>query len=254
MSIEHLRYERATRYAANLRERFEQKGILRELAGYENFIVWCYRVVDGQRKKPPFDPNTHQAASPIEPRTWGTLETALTAVATGRYQGIGFMLSRSPFTGIDLDHCIEKGKLLPWAKAIVEEMDTYTEYSPSWNKAVGTGGVHLLVEGKPPGSKKTGNIEVYGEKHYLTITTNHIPGTPTTINSRQEALDALYRTITPPVVEWPTQNVLWRTTHLTLLCLRGAFSWRRLFPSVWSEQLLDSFAECGAPPFCETYF
>jgi len=31
------------------------------------------------------------------------------------------------------------------------------------------GGVHLLVEGKPPTSKKAGNIEVYGEKHYLTI-------------------------------------------------------------------------------------
>ncbi len=61
-------------------------------------------------------------------------------------------------------------------------MDTYTEYSPSWNRAAGTGGVHLLVEGKPPGSKKAGNIEVYGEKHYLTITTNHFPGTPTTTN------------------------------------------------------------------------
>ena len=47
---------------------------------------------------------------------------------------------------------------------------------------------------------------MYGEKHYLTITTNHLEGTPTTINSRQEALDALYRQVTPPVVERPTQN------------------------------------------------
>ena len=206
MSIERPQRDRAARYAAILRERFEQKGVLRELAGYQNFVMWRYSEVSGQRKKPPFDPNTHQPASPIDSDTWGTLETALTALATGRYQGIGFMLLHTPFSGIDLDHCIEKGKLLPWAKAIVEEMDTYGEYSPSWNKAAGIGGVHLLVEGKPARSIKVGNTEIYGEKHYLTITTNHLPDTPTTINSRQEALATLYRRIAPPVAERPYQN------------------------------------------------
>ena len=206
MSSERRRHEQATRYAAILRERFEQRGILRELAGYPNFVMWRYALIDGQRKKPPFDPNTHLPANPKDRDTWGTLETALTALATGKYQGIGFMLSHSPFAGIDLDHSVEGGTLLPWAKAIVEAMDTYGEYSPSWNKTTGTGGVHLLVEGKPARSKKVGNIEIYGEKHYLTITTNHIPETPTTIESRQQALDALYRAIAPPVVERPYQN------------------------------------------------
>ncbi len=206
MSIEHPQRERAARYAAILWERIEQKGILRELAGYPNFVMWRYVLVDGQRKKPPFDPNTNQPASPTDSDTWGTLETALTTLATGKYQGIGFMLSHSPFAGLDLDHCIEGGTVQPWAKAIVETMDTYTEYSPSWNMRAGTGGVHLLVEGKPARSKKAGNIEIYGEKHYLTITTNHVPGTPTTIESRQQALDALYRRIAPPVRERPFQN------------------------------------------------
>jgi putative DNA primase/helicase len=206
MSSERQREESAARYAEALRERIETKGILRELAEYPNFVVWRYSVVDGQRKKPPFHPKTHEAASPTEPRSWGTLGTALTAVATGRYQGIGFMLSNSPFTGIDLDHSVREGKLLPWAKDIVAKVDTYTEYSPSWNKTTGEGGVHLLVEGKPPGSKKSGNIEVYGEKHYLTITTNHLPETPATIYPRQEALDALYNSIAPPVGEQVHQN------------------------------------------------
>ncbi len=116
------------------------------------------------------------------------------------------MLSHSPFSGIDLDHCIEEGTQQPWAQEIIRALGTYTEYSPSWNKAAGTGGVHLLVEGKPPGSKKAGNIEVYGEKHYLTITTNHVPGIPTIIECRQEALEALYRSVTTPVEERPTQN------------------------------------------------
>jgi putative DNA primase/helicase len=198
--------EHAARYAEALRERIEQKGILRELAGYPNFVVWRYQLVEGKRKKPPFNPNTHQPASPTDSTTWGTLACAFHALVTGQYQGIGFMLSRSPFTGIDLDHCIEKGKLLPWAQEIIRVLDTYTEYSPSWNRATGTGGVHLLVAGKPPASKKVGNVELYGEKHYLTITTNHLPGTPTTINSRQEALDALYRYIAPPGEKKPFQN------------------------------------------------
>jgi putative DNA primase/helicase len=206
MSSERSRQETASAYAAWLKERFETKGILRELAGYPNFVVWQYKEVNGQRKKPPVNPKNHRPASPTDRTTWGTLETALSAVATGKYQGIGFMLSLSPFSGIDLDHCILEGRIEPWAQEIIEKLNTYTEYSPSWNRAAGTGGVHLLVEGKPPASKKAGNIEVYGEKHYLTITTRHLPGTPATVNSKQEALEAWYRTLTPPVAERPVQN------------------------------------------------
>jgi len=204
MIPEHHPQEHFARYAAILRERFERKGILHELAGYPNFVVWRYRVVDGQKKKPPYNPNTNLPASPTDADTWGTLETALQALATGNYRGIGFMLSHSPFAGLDLDHSVQGGTLVPSAQEIVAAMDTYTEYSPSWSKATGEGGVHLLIEGKPPGSKKVGNVEVYGEKHYLTITTNHLPGTPTIINSRQEALDHFYASlvsIAPPPTE-----------------------------------------------------
>jgi len=99
-----------------------------------------------------------------------------------KWQSATLDISAEISSCIDLDHCIAEGSIQPWAQEIIMTMDTYTEYSPSWNRAAGTGGVHLLVEGKPPGSKKAGNIEVYGEKHYLTITTNHFPGTPTTTN------------------------------------------------------------------------
>src|SRR6266487_6804661 len=206
MTTERTRQETASAYTAWLKERIEQQGILREIAGYPNFVVWQYKVENGQRKKPPVNPNTLHPASPADRATWGTFASALSAVANGRYQGIGFMLSHSPFAGIDLDHCIQEGRIQPWAQEIIKTLDTYTEYSPSWNRATGTGGVHLLVEDKPPASKKAGNIEVYGEKHYLTITTKHLPGTPATINSRQKALDALYRTLTPPVEEGLYQN------------------------------------------------
>ncbi len=197
MSTERTRQETASAYAAHLKERIERKGILHELAGYPNFVVWHYKEENGQRKKPPVNPNTLHPASPTDRTTWATLASALSAVATGKYQGIGFMLSHSPFAGIDLDHCIQEGKMQPWAQEIIDTLDTYTEYSPSWNRASGTGGVHLFVEGKPPASKKAGNIEVYGEKHYLTITTRHLERSPVTINSRQTKLDALYASLVP---------------------------------------------------------
>jgi putative DNA primase/helicase len=41
---------------------------------------------------------------------------------------------------IDIDHCVENGKLSPMAQEIVELMDSYTEYSPS-----GTG-VHIIAK------------------------------------------------------------------------------------------------------------
>jgi hypothetical protein len=70
MSIEHVPQEKAARYAAILRERIETQGILRELAGYPNFIVWRYRFIDGQQKKPPYSPNTNLPANPNDPATW----------------------------------------------------------------------------------------------------------------------------------------------------------------------------------------
>ncbi len=205
MNPEHTRHEQLTAYAATLTERFAQ-GMLAELAPYRNFVVWRYRLIDGQKKKPPFNPNTHQPASPTDSETWGTLASALSAVATGGFQGIGFMLSHSPFAGLDLDHCLQDGTVQPWAQEIITALNTYTEYSPSWNRKTGTGGVHLLLVGKPPTNKKVGAIELYGQKRYLTLTTNHLQGTPTTIEHRQEALDALYRRFAPPVAHRDFQN------------------------------------------------
>jgi hypothetical protein len=91
MNAEYKSPESAARYAAFLRERFETQKMLAELQSYPNFVVWRYSLIDGQRKKPPFNPNTQQPASPTDRHTWGMLETALTALATGKFEGIGFM-------------------------------------------------------------------------------------------------------------------------------------------------------------------
>src|SRR5438477_1653013 len=88
-------------YAQVLRERL-QSGLLSELTPYPQFVVWKYTVEDGKLKKRPFNPKTFFPVRTNDPSTWTRVEHALHALATGRYNGIGFVFAESdPFTGVD---------------------------------------------------------------------------------------------------------------------------------------------------------
>src|SRR5213082_1126362 len=90
-------------YAQDLRERF-QSGLLSELLPYPHFVVWKYTVEQGKLKKRPFHPKTNLPARTNDPSTWTEVNVALRALATGRYNGIGFVFSEAdPFIGTDLD-------------------------------------------------------------------------------------------------------------------------------------------------------
>ncbi|WP_145279555.1 hypothetical protein [Tautonia plasticadhaerens] len=125
---------------------------------------------------------------PTDPASWHTFDEALAAARKrSDLAGVGFAFAESdPFAGIDLDDCRDAttGGLEPWAQSIVDEINSYTEVSPS-----GTG-VKLFVRGGLPGvkGKRKGNIEVYCRDRYFTVTGHHLPDTPTTIEARQEAL------------------------------------------------------------------
>jgi hypothetical protein len=84
--------------------------------------------------------------------------------------------------------------LKPWAAEIVRDLDTYTETSPSRT------GVKLYLLGTKPGTscKKPyddGEIEVYDRGRFFAMTGTHWPGTPTTVEPRQQQLEALYRKV-----------------------------------------------------------
>ncbi len=120
----------------------------------------------------------------------------LFALATGRYNGIGFVFAESdPFTGTDLDNCVAKdGSIAAWAQEIITTLDTYTEYSPSKL------GVHLLTQASLPGTgRKIGNIGMYAAGRFFTLTTDHVPGTPFTIADRQQQQTSLYTSLVPQV-------------------------------------------------------
>ncbi len=180
-------------YAQELREQFG-RGLLSELIPYPHFVVWKYTIEHGRLKKRPYNPRTHLPARTNDPSTWTGRDTALTALESGGYNGIGFVFSeRDPFTGTDLDSCVAKdGSIASWAQEIITSLSTYTEYSPSHL------GVHLLTQATLEGSgRKIGNVEMYSVGRFFTLTADHVPGTSTTIEQRQEQQTRLYTSLFP---------------------------------------------------------
>jgi putative DNA primase/helicase len=202
MKPEQTRKEQFTGYAANLRERFES-GVLSELQPLNQWVLWRGEIEDGKKKKVPYNPHHHLIRASVKiPKSWGSLPEALSALATGNYSGIGFMIT-PPLVMIDLDHSYDRSTQTitdPKAAEIVQELKSYTELSPSGTE------LHILAYGVLPGKGMHTAIEIYGQDRFTTITTNHIPGTEPTIQHRQDALTSLYNRFAPPVAELDYQN------------------------------------------------
>ncbi len=78
-----------------------------------------------------------------------------------------------PFVGLDLDHCLDDGQPLPWAQAILEKVPSYTEISPSGM------GLRILVNTPDfAQNRRRGHLEIYSRERFLTLTGNHLEGTP----------------------------------------------------------------------------
>ena len=168
----------------------EQTILPTEMCVREQWICWREETRNGDTTKVPVNPKTGDFASSTDDRTWSTPETALEYASTGRADGIGFVFtSTDPIVGIDLDKCRdpETGRPDPEAKEIVQQLESYTEVSPS-----GTG-YHVLIHGElPDGRNRRGGIEMYDQSRFFTVTADHVDGTPTSINKRQDALEAVH--------------------------------------------------------------
>ena len=161
---------------------------MREL---RQWVCWRSEERNGRPTKIPYSPLTGKKASSTDPDTWASYSEAVAAYRERGFDGIGFTFTRDdPFCGLDLDHCLvpESGQLEAWAQEIVDELDSYTEISPS-----GTG-VHILVRATlPDGRNRKGPVEMYGHGRYFTMSGRHLAGTPRTIENRQEQVLALRR-------------------------------------------------------------
>ena len=162
------------------------------------WVCWRVEERDGKPTKVPVIPGTTQRASSTDATNWRTFDDAMTALeADVSLVGVGFVFSADgPYCGVDIDDCRDpnSGDIAPWAQAIIDSLASYTEVSPS-----GTG-VKIFLQAKKPGRKcrkahETGEVEMYDHARFFTVTGLHLPGTPPTVEDRQDALEQLYRTI-----------------------------------------------------------
>lgn len=138
---------------------------------------------------------TGQPADSMNPAQWGSYEAAYETWNKNQstYNGLGFLfVPQGEFAGLDIDNCVEDGKLSDMALSIIHEFNTYTEYSPS-----GTG-VKLFTRttwhpsvNQRQGIKQ-GGLELYFSKRYFTVTGHQVPGTNDEVTDCSDKLEALY--------------------------------------------------------------
>ena len=146
---------------------------------------------NGKTDKIPKNPHTGGNARVDAPNTYTDFDTALTfAEATDGIDGVAFVLTDNDgIVGIDLDNCVNDDIIQPAAQTIIQELDSYTEISPS-----GTG-IRIFVTGSlPPGRRRdtVQAIEMYETGRFLTVTGQHVMGTPHTVEPRSEEVTALH--------------------------------------------------------------
>lgn len=175
-----------------------------------SFNQWCpYRYVwDDKRQKytkPPVGKNAKGGIDYDDSSTfWSFLDCIKYLVATK--EGIiscgqmrtyrhGFIFPSKPcgIVAIDIDDCIVDGSIAEPTRQFISSAATYTEISPSGR------GIRMFVladaSGRPHIADYQGisRIEVYASKGFVTTTHWHLPGTPITINRRQDLIDELYQ-------------------------------------------------------------
>lgn len=174
---------------------------LRERA---QWVCWTYIFRNGKRTKCPINPATGRNASSTDSATWGTFEQALAARrASAELAGVGFVFTaEDPFAGVDLDHCIDvtTHHIKPWSQAILHQLDSYCEVSPSG------AGVKVFVRAVKSGTRcktgyEDGAIEMYDRDRFFTVTGQRLADKPAEVEDRQDSFDGMYsRVFAKPAV------------------------------------------------------
>ena len=145
---------------------------------------------------------------------WASYEqvVAVWTAQPDNFAGIGFVFSRDdPFTGIDLDDCLQAGQPKQWAQPILTTLaDTYMEISPSgegvksWAKAKlpgsGTksfvdanGNILRDVKNSKTDPRVDGGIEIYDRSRFFTVTGRAFNCAALQIEDHQADVGALYQ-------------------------------------------------------------
>ncbi len=102
---------------------------------------------------------------------WCSYVDAIDAYLMGGFDGIGLAFDGSDgIQGIDLDDCVTDGQMNSTAVELLDRVDGYAETSPS-----GTG-IKLFTRSNLAINGKKGDVEVYKEGRYFTVTGHQLNG------------------------------------------------------------------------------
>jgi primase-polymerase (primpol)-like protein len=148
-----------------------------------------------------------------DPRTLTTYEEACDWYAESGNPTMFCLLPEDPLFGFDLDDCVDPitGEIAPWARAIIERLNTRTTFSSSGK------GIHCIGYGTKPGTRCqhgkdggpggfTGGI--YSHNRFIALTDDVVPGYPSQIRDCQAALNALYGELFPEPARNPATGVI----------------------------------------------
>lgn len=153
------------------------EAIPEELKELNNWCCFQLQHRNGKETKVPINANNGDFAKSNDKSTWSSFETALDAINKLNCHGIGFFFE-PPYFGIDLDEVETEIKRYldnddddNIVAEFIEIMGSYAEISPS-----GTG-IHIISKGElPEGGRRKGNIEMYSNGRFFTMTGKHIGG------------------------------------------------------------------------------
>ena len=170
------------------------------LRNRDQWVCWRYKWDNGRDEwtKVPVEAGEGGFAKSNDPDTWSTFATAISYHDNGDVDtdGIGFVVhEEDTFFGVDLDDCRdpETGDVKPWAAELLGDLDTYAEVSPS-----GTGlrafGVGFLPEGrrKTGAPDGVGDVELYDNGRYLTVTGHVLSGSKEDVEQRNNKIDEIH--------------------------------------------------------------
>lgn len=147
-----------------------------ELRQLPRWVTWKAEGLEGEKpRKIPYAPDRpNTRASSTDPDTWGSFMQAKAAFYDSDCTGIGFVLNNDGIVGVDIDNCIQDGKVSDDALALLEWMGAqYVEVSPSGSGLRAFGYAPPLERGCR-GKLHGLDVELYSTGRYLTLTGNVI--------------------------------------------------------------------------------
>lgn len=171
------------------------EGIPQVLKDAPRWAIWKAESAEGVNGATKLDkvpycslrPNAH--ARNNDPSTWSDFDSAYAAYVDRERTGADGLLFAlgDGFAAGDIDDAVDAddGTLTTEARRIVAAIDSYAE------RSVSGCGVRIFAYGPEVKGIKVGDVEVYSRRRFMTVTGQHIEGTPIDVAARSTQLAEL---------------------------------------------------------------